>query len=133
MSAFLVSSETIHRAVYFLRQQNPAARAITATALGRETLKLNARALRHLYTPDQVQEAWGDPESEAERYAHQIPSERQLIPCFKALECWDYQCCEGDVPGDPLFQLQRQIAVAFENSHPGMHGTETYKTAAWDA
>ena len=116
MSCFIVSTDTIDRILSTIELQGgwarhaahlPAAFLYDWNALGRAMLDLNAEAYRQRY---------GD------RGANDNPDERgpyvwegryvTLAQGYKSLRCWLYQCLEGTVPDQPLYEALSAYADA---------------------
>lgn len=130
MSAFLVSDMTINHCLMavakamtyemvgdvfvsscFLETQTD------LNALGAAMLNMNQRALSARYG--------GEPDESHFRFAlPKLPiSDLQL---FKSLECLLYQCAEGDVPEEPLFE-------ALKDAHGKLGKGIIHALPEWDA
>lgn len=106
MSAFVVETQTIDNILTALETMNrrqgwPERRLKELgfelgpegfNALGQAMLQLNVDAYNHHYEGSQP----------VESYRHRY---RSISPLqgYKSLQCWLYQCSEGDVPNQPLF------------------------------
>ena len=42
-------------------------------------------------------------------FAYQIEAYFSLVEVYKALQCWHYQCCEGDVPETKLYKFFSEV------------------------
>src|SRR5882724_3746734 len=93
MSAFLVDKKTIDKILTELdkavRIASTWAEKEVETKLSQRMFDLNQLALEYRY---------GDPKQE-------LIYKYQTVPCtkvqaFKALQCWIYQCSEGNIPED---------------------------------
>jgi len=80
------------------------------TRLGREMLLLNVRAIQCRYedqrplTPSEVVSSWLPGNGGAEFvYVASTPSPK-VIPLYKALQCFIYQCSEGSIVSDSLYK-----------------------------
>ena len=56
-------------------------------------------------------------------------SAHNAVRALKLLECWQYQCSEGDVPERPLYQLMGRIIGKIALGI--VHDTEAYDRAPW--
>lgn len=115
MSAFLVADATIHKAVSFLaddRDGDHIRRHISEklgidistnsgrAALGNLMLSLNREALAVRY---------GDNEPATCYEFRPVPVTR--LQAFKSLQCWHYQCCEGNIPEESqLYQVMAEVS-----------------------
>lgn len=140
MSAFIVSNTTINRVLDHIAHHESAylardllrlypeldtigARALDLGALGRAMLALNVDAFRQRYG------------ERAEQGASAACFELRAVPgntpvqAFKALQCWIYQCSEGNVPEHMLYKLLdgylETMACGIVESLPD------YETAKW--
>ncbi len=138
MSAFMVADETINRVVYWLywevtkcqwlRDKLEKVSGIDTTtydwaeALGKAMFALNIAG---------VNDRYGDGEAGKFRelnYRYQ-PAHGSEIQVLKSLQCWKYQCSEGDVPETPLYQFFEEVEhhVALQI----VMGLPEYKKATW--
>ena len=119
MSAYIVEDETINRVVTWLRRE-VAISHFTLDRLAREydvdltsdgwDAKL-AQAMFQLNC-DGVNARYGKGEAEKFRplnftYKPEIPY--SLVQVLKSLQCWHYQCSEGDVPKTKLYQFFEEV------------------------
>jgi hypothetical protein len=114
MSAFMVADETINRVVewlfwevtksLYLREKIEKALQINTSKPGWE--KELGQAMFELNI-DGVNDRYG--EGEAKRFRElnyrYTPAHGSKIQVLKSLECWLYQCREGEVVKKPLFQF----------------------------
>jgi len=138
MSAFLVSMRTINRIVatlsLLLRSHEyahatelfAAAGIDTTQAHGKEALAkamfaLNQQALYQRY---------GDPATERFVY-QQVQVLPNLYQTLKSVECWLYQCTEGDVPQRKLYQFFKTF-VRVWLLEIIVHQSPAYEAAQWD-
>jgi hypothetical protein len=118
MSAFVVEDKTINRVVSFLatdRESDWLRRRIIKelgldleTELGRETLgklmfSLNVDAVNQRYGENAAQEF------RPLNYQYRMEISCNRLMAFKALQCWHYQCSEGDIDETPLYQLMERV------------------------
>jgi hypothetical protein len=122
MSAFMVADTTINRVVTWLSREMDhmyfisrklhelgidTSRAGWEEKLGQAMFQLNI---------DGVNARYGDGEAKDFRnlnYTYQSTYFLTTIQVYKSLECWLYQCCEGNVPETPLYKLFDQDIKAY--------------------
>jgi hypothetical protein len=114
MSAFIVEDKTINYVVNWLRS-NIGRLPITAAKLKHLNIDTNAPGwaddLGHtlfLLNRNAVDARYGDGAAAEFRtldYRYQETAPVPLVQVFKSLQCWLYQCCEGDVPQTELYGL----------------------------
>lgn len=154
MSAFVVSNDTINRILYALQlrevqrslrwrgvsvwpsyttgegsdevlhaadQEYPESGSIVT--LGRSMLALNVEAVNARYGERGVKIT---PPHNGYMYRD---SPCSLVEGYKALQCWLYQCSEGNVPETPLFKLMD--SVSNDIAHLIVAELSDYKQAAW--
>ncbi len=128
MSAFIISTETMHRVVWALSHEAPdlfpgilpAASCTEMDRFGVELYALNAAAMSQRYhepveTPD---------------YHFRPLARPTLLEQYKALSCYLYQCAEGDVPKRPAFE--RMVDVAGRLARQIVGALPEYQRAPWD-
>jgi hypothetical protein len=116
MSAFMVQDQTINRVVTWLSREVATNRSFTFDQLAREydidlvsdgwEGKL-ATAMFQLNC-DGVHARYGEGEAEQFRplnFTYKPERYFSLVQVLKSLQCWLYQCCEGDVPHTKLYQF----------------------------
>lgn len=120
MSAFVVSAETLNRAVT-LFDRNSSKSCEQLDEFGQRLWDMNAQAVAARY-PDRAQESPG-PFKYALRHC-------KPVVALKALHCLIYQCSEGDVPELALYhQLrdrERHVMREIVDELP------EYQNAAWN-
>jgi hypothetical protein len=139
VSAFIVDKDTIDRVVGLLWGQErargdygvPPRIALTVAAnregdddtpwlaVGQELWNLNTRAVNWRY---------GEHE-QAPIYDRFCPVDTSRMQAYKALRCLLYQCSEGDVPNDPLFQALDTLANSI--AHHIVSETPEYQRTKW--
>lgn len=118
MSAFVVEDKTINRAVSFIafdregqwiRSEIETHLGIDlVTDIGRETLG----KLMFSLNCDAVNQRYGDNEAQEFRpldYKFRMEVHTSRIHAFKALQCWSYQCCEGDIEDSELYKVMERV------------------------
>lgn len=125
MSAFIVSEETMHRAVAaFIGMKNFP--LDTGTEIGRLLFTMNCEAFRQRYDGRHAESMSHSPASTYE-YQHRPSTPTEL---FKALQCLRYQCCEGDVTESALYKdVEAQCGDIAEDI---VMDTDSYAAAPWD-
>ena len=91
--------------------------------LAQEMFRLNCEAVNQRY---------GEGAAETFRelnFKYQFTPETSIAQAYKALECWLYQCTEGDVWESPLYELIKKIANSL--AHRIAENTPEYKKARW--
>lgn len=138
MSAFLVSMRTINRIVatlsLFLRSHEYAHAADMFAAAGIDTTQANwkealAQAMFAL-NQQALYQRYGDPATE--RFVYQpVQVLPNLYQTLKSVECWLYQCTEGDVPESKLYQFFKTF-VRVWLLEIIVHQSPAYEEAQWD-
>jgi hypothetical protein len=118
MSAYLVADETINRVVEWLyweldkspwlRDKLEQASGIDTTsygwaeALGKAMFDLNIAGVNDRYGNGEA--------AHFRKLAYQYkPAHGSVIQVLKSLQCWLYQCTEGDVVKQPLYKLFQDV------------------------
>lgn len=111
MSAYVVEDRTIDRILTYLTMDAEAvpsllprvaaaagARPGDASAIGRALLAMNVRAVNARYSEHAAAPAytWTPAMADDAQYA-------------KSLDCYMYQCSEGDVPDEPLYAAMEHV------------------------
>lgn len=138
MSAFLVSMLTINRIVAalssLLRFHEYAHAADMFAAAGIDTTQAHwkealAKAMFAL-NQQALYQRYGDPTTERFVY-QQVQVLPNLYQTLKSVECWLYQCTEGDVPGCELYQFFKTF-VRVWLLEIIVHRSPEYEEAQWD-
>jgi len=119
MSAFMVDDKTINSVVTWLTREVQRSR-FTLDCLAREygvdltsdgwDEKL-AQAMFQLNC-DGVNARYGEGEAEKFRplnFTYEPEIQYSLVQVLKSLQCWNYQCSEGDVPNTQLYQFFEEV------------------------
>ena len=119
MSAFMVEDTTINRVVTWLKREGAPSR-FTLDRLARKYCvdlasdqwdeKL-ARAMFQLNC-DGVNARYGEGEAGKFRplnFTYKPEGDTFLVQVLKSLQCWKYQCSEGDVPETKLYQFFEEV------------------------
>ncbi len=119
MSAFIVDDTTINRVMTWLKREVATSR-FTLDWLAKEfdvdltsdrwDEKL-AQAMFQLNC-DGVNARYGESEAEKFRplnFTYKPEDYSSLVQVFKSLQCWNYQCSEGDVPETKLYQFFEEV------------------------
>jgi hypothetical protein len=119
MSAFIVEDKTINRVVTWLtREVSTNHFAIDRLArkygvdLGSDKWPEKLAKAMFQLNCDGVNARYGEGEAEQFRplnFRYQPEIYHSLVQVLKSLQCWMYQCCEGDVPATPLYQFFEEV------------------------
>lgn len=133
MSAYIVDAKTINRFVSFLsldrdavweqrRIQELMAVNVESDAglLGARCFYLNVSAVNQRYEEKTSITELG--------YRYQY-EQADIFQVLKSLQCWLYQCSEGDVPESALYQILRDYADHL--AHRLVNRMPQYKAAEW--
>lgn len=122
MSATLVGDHTINEVVTYLANDEGAgkfrveihdkldilmAAGIGPQRLGESMLALNCKALEKRYQ-ERAKEYF--PEMETARYCFE-ETNTSLVQVYKSLQCWLYQCNEGDIDKTVMYQTLDRIGA----------------------
>lgn len=135
MSAFVVEDKTINRIATFLfaldrdnadwTKRKLKELGITNEAeLGNAMFKLNCDAVDARYGADEWKTFTG---GETYQYDYELTS---LIPVIKHLQCWRYQCSEGNVPEQPLYKIMNEYLA--DLALHVVSNTREYNAAKWE-
>ena len=140
MSAYIVEDETINRVVTWLTREVQSSRLtldwiakdfdvdLTSDGwdekLAHAMFQLNCHGVIARYGA-------GEPEKfRPQNFTHKPEPYGSLVQVFKSLQCWMYQCNEGDVPQTKLYQffeeVERYLAVKIVMDLP------EYDKAKWE-
>ena len=90
------------------------------TALGQKMWDLNQLSLGYRY---------GDPQQELLYHFSSVPCTD--IQAYKSLQCWLYQCCEGDIPEVSKLYLFFDTVVVQHIANSLITNTPEYDQAEW--
>jgi len=136
MSAFLVENETIDRIVTKLRvmadRDEYLPKALFEIGynlktvedvhrLGKDMFELNCKALDARY--NDKREMFGD-------YKYKFNGCNTKVSVMKAIDCWLYQCCEGDIPETSLL-YNTMKHISRELAHDIVMDSAEYDQAKW--
>jgi hypothetical protein len=139
MSAFVVNDATINKVVSFLAFNQMKSRHYWPTRVLKDHYDLTNDEDAHRLAHDMfelnviaVDQRYG--EGEAADFRPLNFEYRSIMPppaivVYKALQCWHYQCSEGDVPERELYQLMDSIHN--DLAHEIIHDMPQYEQAAW--
>ena len=143
MSAFVVDTTCMDRVVRgFALMQPRMFNQDSLTASGRQFFKLNIEAVQQryggLHRADPIDDIEGGRATDYE-YTEppEVPGCPPDIDSLKAMHCLIYQCSEGDVPEQRLYQLLVEISQKLEARIRAEHGTDdihdmpAYQRAEW--
>jgi hypothetical protein len=139
VSAFLVADSTINRVVTWLKSEVSTSH-FTIDQLARkydiDLVSANwddklANAMFQLNV-DGVNARYGEGEAEQFRplnFTYKPEMYYTRVQVLKSLQCWMYQCCEGDVPKTKLYrffeEIENHLALKIVDSLP------EYQKAQW--
>ena len=135
MSAFIVEPKTINRILSYLyleRDNEWLSETIgydiknenNLDQLGREMLMLNIQAVNYRYDEENNSTAL------LEEYRYKLTLNVNNIQALKSLQCWSYQCSEGNIPEESeLYKLMEKVKVAWLSSI--VSKLPTYDKAEW--
>jgi hypothetical protein len=140
MSAFMVEDATINRVVTWLKREVTTSR-FTLDWLAREYDvdltsdqwdKKLAEAMFELNC-EGVNARYGEGEAEKFRplnFTYKPEVYHSLVQVFKSLQCWKYQCGEGNVPDTKLYQFFEE--VGYNLAVKIVMDLPEYETAKWE-
>lgn len=108
MSAYIVSKETIDRAVAMLLIEGVIVDKRDANEWGKRMWNMNVDAVSQRYAHHAATDAveWAQTRSHADVYEFQSrPASESIEQFHKSLCCLMYQSCEGNVDETPFFKL----------------------------
>lgn len=119
MSAFMVEDKTINRVVTWLTYEvmtsryslDRLSRKYKIDLIGEKCDEKLAYAMFQLNC-DGVNARYGASEAEKFRpldFAYRPEWCLSLVQVLKSLQCWMYQCCEGDVPQSNLYRFFEEV------------------------
>ena len=119
MSAFMVEDQTINRVVTWLRREvgtnhytlDQLARQYGVNLTSDKWDEKLAKAMFQLNC-DGVNARYGEGEAEKFRplnFTYKPEGDTFLVQVLKSLQCWKYQCSEGDVPETKLYQFFEEV------------------------
>ena len=140
MSAFVVEDKTINSVVTWLKREVATNRHFTLDRLAREygidltSAGWDAKLAQAMFqlNCDGVNARYGKGEAEKFRplnFTYKAEDYSSLVQVLKSLQCWQYQCSEGDVPETRLYQffeaVEHHVALQIVMDLP------EYKKASW--
>lgn len=144
MSAFVVDDKTINRVVTYLRDDrdlkdwfgHQVSKRLDISILSQDGLAqlarlmhvTNVQAVQQRY-PDEPAETLPGPIREAGEHFHFRYELTGRMQALKSLQCWLYQCAEGNVPESAVYRLMERVkaemALAIVSDLP------EYERAEW--
>ena len=132
LSAFVVQDHTINRVLSTLNAHDRRAAETLAFAhdcatldeLGAAMFALNVRAVDARYGEGQA----GEFRDLGYQFRLEMPV--AMVAALKALNCWLYQCAEGDVPATPLYKAMDELSNRW--AHEIVSRLPEYDRARWD-
>ena len=139
MSAYVVEDKTINRIVTWLSREvitnlstlDHLAQKYNVDLVGSNWDNKLASAMFQLNC-DGVNARYGEGEAQSFRplnFTYKTEQYFSLVEVFKSLQCYTYQCCEGDIPETTLYQffaeMENYLAVKI------VTGLPAYDKATW--
>ena len=140
MSAYIVEDSTINRIIAFLARKTEQKETwltqplldlgykldtlLGCKRLGEELFTLNCDAIEQRYGEGEAQKMSND-----EMYHFLRVSSSGNIQTLKAMRCWLYQCSEGDVGKNPLYQAIDQVSLKL--AYEALTRTKEYEACSW--
>jgi hypothetical protein len=133
MSAFVVEDKTINRIVTYLLEDNRGGeyhRRELAALIGcsNENLAHELGTAMLLLNQQAVNERYGDEDLGTNYTFKREPTTD--VQAFKSLQCWGYQCSEGDVPETKLFKMMAKLESTWADAIIRKH-VRAYEGAEW--
>lgn len=140
MSAYMVSPATIENILgYFECQLPDTIKEILSQhdwdyswdKLGHELVAMNARAIMERYGEDPLGKDWQSWIAAPDVYDNLQPNTAVTqIQAVKSLQCYLYQCSEGNVPQEQLYEMLDKIENATIRAI--VENSREYQDADWD-
>ena len=130
MSAYIVEQQTINRAITALDSQDFAyiREELAGVGLG-DTLQKLGRAMIAMNV-DAVNQRYGDNTNPLVVPYRFYPQSVTLVQAYKSLSCWLYQCSEGNVPEQKLYQIMCQYQATLSSNL--IYTLQEWEDAEWD-
>jgi hypothetical protein len=139
MSAFMVADETINRIVTWLAREVSTHHVLAerlakdcAIAVGSDKWEEKLAQAMFQLNCDGVNARYGEGEAEQFRplhFTYKTEPYTSLIQVLKSLQCWMYQCCEGNVPQTNLYkyfeEVEKHLALKI------VRGLPEYNKVTW--
>lgn len=150
MSAFVVDPQTINRILSYIRESVQKGEHIGGhsrrllqeiefdlldrddqTNLGQAMYNMNVNAVSQRYPRDDKDSLPGTYSEEGILDSYEVELVPNVSPAqaYKSLQCWLYQCTEGNVTENKLFQAFEKIAGSLANEI--VTSLPEYETAQW--
>lgn len=131
MSAFIVKNKTINKIVSYIHHHHVYPFSMPPfsmppheyplRSLGEKMNALNVEAVNARYFNDLV-------DSSGYSFRYELPPTE--IEAYKMLQCFLYQCFEGDVPESKLYKDLEHVLARIASAC--ITGTVQYQNASWD-
>jgi hypothetical protein len=137
MSAYIVKAETINKIVSYLYAK-AAGGATSIVSLGLVRMGYDLSDLLYIerladamfnLNVEAIRTRYGDVETFHSTVFKYLFIPAAQIEIIKALECWMYQCTEGDIPGSELYKAM--AATYFLLCKDYIHQLDEYEVAPW--
>lgn len=141
MSSFIVADSCINKIVSYLNQkadrfQFAFRKAGTAYQLtDSDSLKELASAL-YLLNCDAVDARYGKGTAAGDTAGASAEFPFRFVPttgvaALKAIQCWSYQCSEGDIDERDLFRAMQKVRLALAEEMVREYAGKLYEVASW--
>lgn len=151
MSAFVVDPATINRILAYFRNEEKAGHFVGGHTrrelqsiefdfhnrddcdnLGQAMYNMNVNAVSQRYPDDDRNSLPGrySEEDVLDSYKYEFLRHVSSAQAYKSLQCWLYQCTEGNVTDNKLFRAFEKIAATLANEI--VTSLPEYETAQWD-
>jgi hypothetical protein len=138
MSAFIVDPETINRVVTWMSNEIETNRYTPLRALAQEyDINLSdeawepklAIAMRQMNYDAVLDRYEGRVEVTENEFTYVPEHTDNRVQVFKSLQCWKYQCTEGDIPGSPLYHFFERVMGILASGIT--ENSSAYDSAKW--
>ncbi|MFW6282960.1 MAG: hypothetical protein ACOC1P_02815 [Minisyncoccales bacterium] len=77
-----------------------------------------------------LNQRYGDDLNKFPEFEYKDPKKINIFQVLKSVQCWLYQCAEGDAEKKPIYKLMQDIEKILLNTI--VSGLEGYKEAKWN-
>ena len=104
MSAYMVNGSTINKVIAVITHNDMGWTEEDKIKLGEQLISMNADAVGSRYGTGVAFPEFSFENLMIDEIAYESGDPGVLCPFVKAMNCFLYQCCEGDVPGTKLYK-----------------------------
>lgn len=129
MSSFICSNDTINKvlAAMFLDQWPT---DLQRYQMGKRLAEMNDNAYAYRYKVNSGSAAFSDKHHFLSMHDVQMGNGKVLIPIIKSMECYLYQCSEGNIPESSLYKEVKAKLNELREAY--IQSTQEYKSAPWE-